>query len=384
MAVTFNLFQKTGLVFKGALWAVSILFGSAAAAFANDQEEVFAALLENLQTIQTSDFGKLQKVTANLRMIGASIRNLQARSVGREIPSNYLSQLELNAHALQLVAEAVAEKSVEPDRNSNFKRYYPSKVVDDGPRPPKRPKRSTDPSYPPKPSTETWYPAKRSTDTSYPPKRSSDTPYTPKRQSAESSPSKRTSERRPAERHPSQPNLAPYPIRLRPFTSPTPSYPTDIHLFQAFFLSPQSAQQGWNLGKAKSRVFVSEALGANQKAQLIQILDDVRLDLSDKVSFANRNPADPFSFVKIKVTTRNKLKTEISGYEVWFSPKVLFDDNHQDAHFDEPSSPTAFAVPPGNYVFWAKRGSAHGPAKHCKDVGVDGLTERLVDPLFIP
>src|ERR1700758_4284706 len=62
--------------------------------------------------------------------------------------------------------------------------------------------------------------------------------------------------------------------------------------------------------------------------------------------------------------------------EVWFSPKVLFEDNHRDACFECPSSPTDCPLPAGNYVFWARRGSARGPIKQCKDVGIDGLTER--------
>jgi hypothetical protein len=136
----------------------------------------------------------------------------------------------------------------------------------------------------------------------------------------------------------------------------------------------------------KPQVFVGAVLGADEKARLTQILDDVRLDLSDKVSFAEKNSSDPFTSVKIKVTTRNKLKKEVSGYEVWFSPQVLFGENHQDSRFERPSSPTDSPLPPGNYVFWARGGSAQGPGptKPCKDVGTDGLTERSVDPLFTP
>jgi hypothetical protein len=169
------------------------------------------------------------------------------------------------------------------------------------------------------------------------------------------------------------------PAILRRFTVPTPPpKQPDIRLFQAFFLTPRVRWPGSVVTETKPHVFVGAVLGADQKAQLMQILDDVRLDLSNKVSFGK------FTSVKIKVTTRNNLKKEISGYEVWFSPKVLFDENHQDAHFDRPSSPTDYALPPGNYVIWTRRGSAQGPIKQCKDVGRDGLSERLVDPLFVP
>jgi len=134
----------------------------------------------------------------------------------------------------------------------------------------------------------------------------------------------------------------------------------------------------------KPQVFVDAVLGVDQKERLTQILDDVHLDLSDKVSFAGKNPSDPFTSVKIKITTRNRLKTEVSGYEVWFSPKVLFEEIHQYFRFDRPSSPTDYLLPPGNYAIWSRSGSVQGPIRYCKDVGSDGLTERSVDPLFIP
>jgi hypothetical protein len=157
-----------------------------------------------------------------------------------------------------------------------------------------------------------------------------------------------------------------------------------LDVLEAFFLAPGASQRGSVPARTNLRVFAGAVLGADQKARLTQILDDVSLDLSDKVSFAGKNPSDPFRPVKIKVTTRDRLKREANGYEVWFAPKVLFEENHQYFHFDSPSSPTDYLLPPGNYAFWSRSGSVQGPIRYCEDVGIDGLTERSVDPLFIP
>jgi hypothetical protein len=156
-----------------------------------------------------------------------------------------------------------------------------------------------------------------------------------------------------------------------------------LGLFEAFFLAPGVGQRG-PAGSTNSQVFADAVLGADQKARLTRMLDDVSLDLSDKVSFAGENLSDPFTPVKIKVTTRDRLKREVSGYEVWFAPKVLFGENPRYFRFDRPSSPTDYPLPPGNYVFWSRGGSARGPIRYCNDVGMDGLKERLVDPLLTP
>jgi hypothetical protein len=157
-----------------------------------------------------------------------------------------------------------------------------------------------------------------------------------------------------------------------------------LDLFGAFFLAPEASQRGSVLTGTNLRVFAGTVLGADQKARLTQILDDVSSDLSDKVSFAEKNPSDPFTPVKIKVTTRDRLKREATGYEVWFAPKVLFEEVRQYFRFERPSSPTDYLLPPGNYALWSRGGSVQGPIRYCKDVGIDGLTERSVDPLFIP
>jgi hypothetical protein len=163
----------------------------------------------------------------------------------------------------------------------------------------------------------------------------------------------------------------------------TPSSPV-FNPFEAFFLAPGSGRRGSGPDGMEPQVFAGAVLGAEQKARLTQMLDDVRLDLSDKVSFAGKNPSDPFTPVKIRVTTRDRLKQEVNGVEVWFAPKVLFEENQQYYRFERPSSPTDYPLPPGNYVFWTRSGSVQGPMKYCNDVGMDGLTERSVDPLFTP
>lgn len=154
--------------------------------------------------------------------------------------------------------------------------------------------------------------------------------------------------------------------------------------FEAFFLAPETSRRGTAPAGATPPVFAGAVLGPDQKARLNQLLDDVSLDLSDKVSFAGKNPSDPFTPVKIKVTTRDRLKREVSGCEVWFAPKVLFEENRRYFRFDRPSSPTDYPLPPGNYVFWSRSGSVQGPMRYCNDVGSDGLTERSIDPLFTP
>jgi hypothetical protein len=155
-------------------------------------------------------------------------------------------------------------------------------------------------------------------------------------------------------------------------------------LFEAFFLAPGAGGRGSVPAGTKPQVFAGAVLGADQKVRLTRMLDDVSLDLSDKASFAGKNPSDPFTPVKVEVATRDRLKKEVSGYEVWFAPKVLFEENHRYFRFDRQSSPTDYPLPPGNYVFWSRGGSVQGPMKDCTDVGMDGLTQRLVDPLFTP
>ena len=168
-------------------------------------------------------------------------------------------------------------------------------------------------------------------------------------------------------------------------TSPSVATSSPISdLFEAFFLAPEAGQRGSEPAGTKPEVFAGAVLGADQNARLTRMLDDVSLDLSDKVSFAGKNPSDPFTPVKIKVTTRDRLKREATGYEVWFAPKVLFEESHQYFRFERPSSPTVYLLPPGNYAFWSRGGSVQGPIRYCRDVGIDGLTERSVDPLFIP
>ena len=169
-------------------------------------------------------------------------------------------------------------------------------------------------------------------------------------------------------------------------TTPPPATTSSPILdpLEAFFLAPEAGQP-WSVSVGTNRrVFAGAVLGADQKARLTQILDDVSLDLSDKVSFAEKNPSDPFTPVKVKITTRDMLKREVSGYQVWFAPKVLFEESHQYFRFERPSSPTDYLLPPGNYALWSRSGSVQGPIRYLKDVGIDGLTERSVDPLFIP
>lgn len=121
-----------------------------------------------------------------------------------------------------------------------------------------------------------------------------------------------------------------------------------------------------------------------KRKELIEWIEDVFLDLFDKVSFADKNPADPFKSVMVTVTTRDQNRRELSGYEVWFSLKGLikYDDKHQQ--FDRPSSPTSHPLPPGNYAFWTRNGSVDGPRRKLEDLGSDGQPERSIDPLLTP
>jgi hypothetical protein len=128
----------------------------------------------------------------------------------------------------------------------------------------------------------------------------------------------------------------------------------------------------------------NEALTPRKQEQLIQSLDDARSDLAAKASFAEKNPSDPFASVIVKITTRNKDKKEVSGYAVWFSSKVALQYNAEHRHFDHPSSPTSRPLPPGDYVFWTRSGSAEGPPKELRYLGIDGLLETSVDPVLTP
>jgi hypothetical protein len=128
----------------------------------------------------------------------------------------------------------------------------------------------------------------------------------------------------------------------------------------------------------------NEVLTPPKQEQLIQSLDDARSDLAAKASFAEKNPSDPFASVIVKITTRNKDKKEVSGYAVWFSSKVALQYNAEHRHFDHPSSPTSRPLPPGDYVFWTRSGSAEGPPKELRNLGIDGLLETSVDPVLAP
>ena len=296
---------KRGLFFVLSPW---IFWCAAESGSPGSQKQVFAALFGNFQRIQNSDFGKLPTVAPRLQQIGALARNLQRRSTGRKMPSNYLYELALDAHALEIVADAVSAKNADlvrpPSGGRGHARQNAFGLV------------------------SAW----------------------------------------------GQLTAPPPATRSSPILDP----------LEAFFLAPEAGQRGSVPVGRGLRVFASAALGADQKARLNQLLDDVSSDLSDKVSFAGKNPSDPFTPVKIKVTTRDRLKKEANGYEVWFAPKVLFEENHQYFRFDRPSSPTDYLLPPGNYAFWSRTGSVQGPIRYCTDVGIDGLTERSVDPLFTP
>jgi hypothetical protein len=296
---------KRGLVFVLSPW---IFWCAAGPGSPGNQNQVFATLLGNLQRIQNSDFGELPTVAPRLQQIGALARNLQRRSIGRKMPSNYLYELALDACALGIVADAISAKNADLVRP-------PSGGLGRA------------------------------------------------RENAS--------------------GLARAGVQLTTPPPVTTSSPI-LDLFAIFFLTPASSERGAVPADTKPHVFAGAVLGADQKARLTQMLNDVSLDLSDKVSFAGKNPSEPFTPVKIKVTTRDRLQREANGYEVWFAPKVLFEENHQYFRFERPSSPTEYLLPPGNYAFWSRGGSVQGPIRYCKDVGIDGLTERSVDPLFIP
>jgi hypothetical protein len=133
----------------------------------------------------------------------------------------------------------------------------------------------------------------------------------------------------------------------------------------------------------QTEVFL-QTLGSDEKAQLIQSLDDIGFDLFDKESYADKNPSDPFASVKIKVVTRYNSYKEVGGYKVCFSFTTSFLEGNEQKSFTRLSSPTDYPLPPGNYVFWARGASKGGPQKRCTDVGYDGRPERSVDPLFKP
>jgi hypothetical protein len=167
---------------------------------------------------------------------------------------------------------------------------------------------------------------------------------------------------------------------------PVPEQPmVAVKSFTAWFLAPRSDQDQKELALAwrKAQVFPAVAVGRVEK-ELAQPIQDVDSDLSAKRNFAVKNPSDPFGSVVVEVTTRNKENSELSGYEVWYSLKGLL--KHPEGHnqFDRASSPTSYPLPPGNYVFWARGGSAEGPKRELKDLGSDGQHERAIDPLLTP
>ena len=126
-------------------------------------------------------------------------------------------------------------------------------------------------------------------------------------------------------------------------------------------------------------VSVNKALGIETKTRLIESLADVHSDLSAKMSYAEKNPSDPFGVVTVKVTTRDKDGNEVSNCEVWYCLKGYV--NYPDRHFrfDQLSSPTSHPLHPGNYVMWTRKGLVDGPQMPAKDVGSDGRTERSID-----
>src|SRR5215469_15399370 len=217
---------KGGLVFVLSPW---IFWCAAGPGFSGNQKQVFAALLGDLPRIQNSDFGKLPTVAPRLQQIGALTRNLQRRSIGQKMPSNYLYELALDARALEIVADAVSGKYAElvrpPSGGPGHARQNASGLL------------------------SAW----------------------------------------------GQLTAPPPATRSSPILDPP----------EAFFLEPEAGQRGSVPVGRGLRVFASAALGADQKARLNQLLDDVSSDLSDKVSFAGKNPSDPFTPVKIKVTTRD-------------------------------------------------------------------------------
>jgi hypothetical protein len=126
-------------------------------------------------------------------------------------------------------------------------------------------------------------------------------------------------------------------------------------------------------------VSVNKALGTEEKMRLNQSVEDVHSDLYAKTSYAEKNPSDPFGFVTVKVTTRDKDGNEVSNCEVWCCLKgyVKYKDRYE--RFNQLSSPTSHPLHPGNYVMWARQGSVDGPQIPATDVGSDGQREFSID-----
>jgi hypothetical protein len=124
-----------------------------------------------------------------------------------------------------------------------------------------------------------------------------------------------------------------------------------------------------------------------------EALGDVAHDVCAKISFAERFLPPPKTLgpepkyepeifeegVNVIAATRDKDGKEVSSYEVWFCLKGLINYKDRYDHFDRLSSPTDCEMPPGNYVFWTRKGSDQGAMVTVSDVGADGKMIRQID-----
>jgi hypothetical protein len=141
------------------------------------------------------------------------------------------------------------------------------------------------------------------------------------------------------------------------------------------FYRLQLTADAWELGIVAKAVFGRAPV---EVTRWTDQLDEVGWDLSSKANFAKKNSANPFGSVTITMVTKAG-EREVSGYEVWYSPKGL--DKYKELHVSSGklSSPTSISIPPGNYVFWTVKAGKPGPPKQVNDVGVDGLVTRSIE-----
>jgi hypothetical protein len=81
--------------------------------------------------------------------------------------------------------------------------------------------------------------------------------------------------------------------------------------------------------------------------------------------------------VKVTATTLDKDGKEVSNYEVWFCLKGLINYKDRYDRYDRLSSPTERKMAPGNYVFWARKGSDEGAKVVIKGIGYDGQDRKI-------
>jgi erythritol transport system substrate-binding protein len=134
----------------------------------------------------------------------------------------------------------------------------------------------------------------------------------------------------------------------------------------------------WELANAAIAAFVLGP-GAAGWEQLAANVQQIASSVRSKVERAERNPADPFAKVAVKVVTKDTSNAEVLGLDVTYCLKGLMPYPDRYHSFDHFSSPTTQGIPPGNYEIWASRAGKKGAYKDVDDVGGDGESEKSID-----